>query len=273
VRAATIITGAALAAALAPGAAGAAVADPQYGAAPVAPRPAVTPKPKPKPKPKPAPAVAPRAIAAAPTPTLAWTARVLMQVPMRRAPLRGAARRGVLSPYAPHDAGPQHLLVVGARATRRDGVWYRLLLPSRPNGASAWVPASAVKVTPTPWRVTVSIARRQATLRRAGRVVRTWTVAVGTAANPTPKGRFALSEVIPQPDPRGFYGPFILTLTAHSTTLSDFDGGGGRVALHGTSRPDLLGQAVSHGCVRLPNAAARTIGRLVPPGSPVDVTA
>jgi lipoprotein-anchoring transpeptidase ErfK/SrfK len=76
---------------------------------------------------------------------------------------------------------------------------------------------------------------------------------------------------VPQADPRGFYGPFIMTLTAHSEALSDFDGGDGRVALHGTSRPDLLGGAVSHGCVRLPNAAARRMAAVVPPGAPVDI--
>jgi lipoprotein-anchoring transpeptidase ErfK/SrfK len=102
-------------------------------------------------------------------------------------------------------------------------------------------------------------------------VVGRWTVAVGTQANPTPKGSFALSEIVKQRNPAGFFGTYILTLSAHSEKLSEFDGGDGRVALHGTNRPQLLGQAVSHGCVRLANSVATRIGRTVPAGSPVDI--
>ena len=74
-----------------------------------------------------------------------------------------------------------------------------------------------------------------------------------------------------QKNPNGFFGTYILTLTAHSLNLSEFDGGDGRVALHGTSQPQLLGQAVSHGCVRLANAVATRLARTVPAGSPVDI--
>jgi lipoprotein-anchoring transpeptidase ErfK/SrfK len=216
-------------------------------------------------------AKAPRPLAAAPTPKKAWTARVVLPVQTRAAPSPRAKRLGRLGVEAPYDRGPQVLLVLQARTSIRDGVWYRLLLPSRPNGASAWVPARAVQVVPTRYRVKVSLSGRRAELLRAGKRIASWKVGVGTPENPTPTGRFAVSEVVRQTDPRGFYGPFIMTLTAHSEALSDFDGGDGRVALHGTSRPDLLGGAVSHGCVRLPNAAARRIARVVPPGAPVDI--
>jgi hypothetical protein len=223
--------------------------------------------PRPRPEPPPAP------IARAPTPARAWTARVILPVRLAAAPRRGAKRGQELSPYAPYDGGPQTLLVLDARTSRRDGVWYRVLLPTRPNGATAWVPAYAVRVTPTPWRIRISLSGRVAALLRAGRIVAHWTVAVGTSQNPTPLGRFAVSEVVHQVDPGGFYGPEIITLTAHSPNLSEFDGGDGRVALHGTNLPQLLGQAVSHGCVRLPNDAARRLARSVPPGAPVDVVA
>ena len=74
-----------------------------------------------------------------------------------------------------------------------------------------------------------------------------------------------------QRNPRGFYGTYIITISAHSENLSEFDGGDGRVALHGTNQPGLLGQAVSHGCVRLDNGVATRLGRNVPPGAPVDI--
>ena len=214
---------------------------------------------------------APRAIASRPTTTEAWTARVLLPVPARAAPRASARATSRLAAVAPYNGGPHILMVVGARASEADGVWYRVLLASRPNDATGWVPAEAVRVERTPYRVTVRLGARMLELRKAGRVVGSWKVAVGTRANPTPTGSFALSEIVRQSDPTGFFGPYILTLTAHSLKLSDFDGGDGRVALHGTSQPQLLGQAVSHGCVRLANAVVARLGRTVPAGTPVDV--
>ncbi len=45
----------------------------------------------------------------------------------------------------------------------------------------------------------------------------------------------------------------------------------GQVALHGTNDGSDLGQAVSHGCVRLSNPSISTLASLLPPGSPVDI--
>jgi lipoprotein-anchoring transpeptidase ErfK/SrfK len=41
------------------------------------------------------------------------------------------------------------------------------------------------------------------------------------------------------------------------------------IALHGTNRPELLGQAVSHGCIRMTNEAARRLYHEVEVGTPV----
>jgi lipoprotein-anchoring transpeptidase ErfK/SrfK len=210
-------------------------------------------------------------VASRPTTTEAWTARVLLPVHTRSAPEDGAKQTGKLSAQAPYNGGPQILLVLNASRDARGRVWYRVRLPSRPNNAAGWIPSEAVQVKSTPYRITVSLGARRAELLRKGRVIDRWTVAVGTPVNPTPTGRFAISEIVKQTKPNGFFGPYIITLTAHSLHLSDFDGGDGRVALHGTSLPNLLGQAVSHGCVRFPNSAAVTLARTVPAGTPVDV--
>jgi lipoprotein-anchoring transpeptidase ErfK/SrfK len=53
-------------------------------------------------------------------------------------------------------------------------------------------------------------------------------------------------------------------------------GGHGQVGLHGTNQPELLrahrSRRVSHGCVRMRNDHARTLARLLPVGTPVDIT-
>lgn len=215
-------------------------------------------------------ATAQRPVASRPTTKEAWTARVLLPVHTRNAPHAKARKTSKLSVSAPYNGGANVLLVLGARVNA-EGVWYKVRLTTRPNDAAGWVPAEAVQVKKTPWRVVVHLNSRTMDLLKKGKRVGTFTVAIGTPANPTPTGRFAVSEVVKQRNPGGFFGTYIITLTAHSENLSEFDGGDGRVALHGTNRPALLGQAVSHGCVRLDNGVATRLGRNVPPGSPVDI--
>lgn len=214
---------------------------------------------------------APRAVASRPTTKEAWTARVILPVHTRAAPRASSRMTTKLPVTAPYNGGPNVLLVLGASSTRKDGVWYRVRLTSRPNDASGWVPAQAVRVQRTAYRLIVHLSTRRIEMRRAGKLVGSWKVAVGTPSNPTPTGSFALSEIVKQKDPNGFFGTYIITLSAHSENLNEFDGGDGRVALHGTSQPQLLGQAVSHGCVRLANSVATRIARTVPAGAPIDI--
>jgi lipoprotein-anchoring transpeptidase ErfK/SrfK len=60
-----------------------------------------------------------------------------------------------------------------------------------------------------------------------------------------------------------------LAVSAYSETLDVFDNGVPVIALHGTSRPDLLGQAVSNGCIRVPNDVIQQLADTVPQGTPV----
>jgi lipoprotein-anchoring transpeptidase ErfK/SrfK len=43
------------------------------------------------------------------------------------------------------------------------------------------------------------------------------------------------------------------------------------VGIHGTNQPSLLGQAVSHGCVRVANAAIVKLAGLTPVGTPIRI--
>ena len=98
-------------------------------------------------------------------------------------------------------------------------------------------------------------------------------VAVGAPSTPTPRGRFALAEEIQTGDPSGFLGPIVMPLTSFSNVLNEYAGGNGRVAIHGTSQPSLIGQRVSHGCIRMTNADIRRLSRWVRPGVSVTVRA
>jgi lipoprotein-anchoring transpeptidase ErfK/SrfK len=136
------------------------------------------------------------------------------------------------------------------------------------------VSADRVVLSRTRWRVVVDVSDRTVSLLRAGRLVARVSAVVGAPGTPTPIGRFAIYEKARQPQPRGFLGPWALHLTAHSDVLDNYDGGPGRVAIHGrdgASLRDPLGSARSHGCVRVDDAFVSLLARRLPAGTPVTI--
>lgn len=151
--------------------------------------------------------------------------------------------------------------------------WYEVALPIRPNGGTGWVPTGSVWVTKTPFRVFIDLDARTLRVENDGEGVFTAEVAVGTDENPTPRNGTFVTELIENVEPEGAYGPYAFGLGLHSDTLTEFNGGPGQVGVHGTNQPQLIGSAVSHGCVRLSNDDIRAMVDLgLPLGVPVFVT-
>ena len=165
------------------------------------------------------------------------------------------------------DFRPQIVLALGARRGADGRTWYRVNVPMRPNGRTGWLPASSVRVSPTHVRIVIRRDLRALTVYRDGRQIFRTRVAVGKPGAETPLGSFYVTARFAPSDP--FYGPFALETSAYSR-LSDWPGGG-IVGIHGTNHPELIGQAVSHGCVRVPNAAALALRRDVPLGTPIEI--
>jgi lipoprotein-anchoring transpeptidase ErfK/SrfK len=169
--------------------------------------------------------------------------------------------------------GPVGLMVLGSRRSASGRLWLRVAVPARPNGSSAWVDRDAVQLARTRWRLRIRLATRRLQVLRAGRVVRSARVVVGAPQTPTPRGLFAISERVRQP-PGEVIGPWALHLTAYSRVLHSYDGGPGRIALHGRAGgllADPLGSARSHGCVRMSSRFVAWIARRVRPGVPVEI--
>jgi lipoprotein-anchoring transpeptidase ErfK/SrfK len=207
-----------------------------------------------------------------PPPAPALIARLVAATPALTAPGSSHAVEHLQTTIRP-GGGPTALLVLGRRL---DGGtdWLHVRLPERPNGAAGWIDGNAAVLGTTPWRVVVSTERRTLTVFWNAQQVKSFPAVVGAPGSPTPKGLFAIAERIPLADPGGFYGSWILTLTAHSTVYRQFDGGDGLVAIHGRGGSSLLvplGTAKSHGCVRLDNAAIDWLARVAGPGTPVDI--
>jgi lipoprotein-anchoring transpeptidase ErfK/SrfK len=128
-------------------------------------------------------------------------------------------------------------------------------------------------VRATVWHLVVDVGARRVRAYRSGRLVRDFQAVVGGPATPTPAGRFFVEENLRLPA-RRTGAPFALALSARSGVLQEFDGGPGQIALHGRGGiGGRLGTAVSHGCVRLGDAAIRWLAARIRPGVPVTVVA
>ena len=211
---------------------------------------------------------------AAPTPAVSWTAQILHPVAARQAPRDDAKVAGRLTTYTAFWRRAQQLMVLAPVQTdpatgRR---WVLVRLPGRPNLAQGFVPEDAVRLRATRTRIVVRVGARKVEVWKAGRRVGRYTAAVGTGSTPTPTGLFAVQDPVPSaPSQRSYLGPYIITLTAYSNVLQSFMGGNGLVAIHGTNATGQLGQAVSHGCVRINNAAVTRLYRMTAPGTPVEI--
>jgi lipoprotein-anchoring transpeptidase ErfK/SrfK len=194
---------------------------------------------------------------------------VVPQLFVRRSPDRRAPVLRVLGQFR-SDYRPLVVLALEARTAPGGSRWYRLSLPGRPNGRRGWVPAEAVRLRPVVRRIVVHRGARRLEVRRLADGKRLFgaPVAVGAPEAPTPLGRnFYVQWRYSPADP--FYGPFALETSAYSR-ISDWPGGG-VVGIHGTNLPELIGQAVSHGCIRMRNEDVVRLRRLAPVGTPIDV--
>jgi hypothetical protein len=161
------------------------------------------------------------------------------------------------------------VLALSSRRGKDGAPWYRLSLPGKPNGARGWIPAAAAEVRPVTNRIVVRLGARRLEVRRIrdGKLLLRTVVAIGAAGSPTPLGRdFYVQSAFVPTDP--FYGRFALETTAFARVT---DWPTDVVGIHGTNHPELLGQAVSHGCIRLSNDAVVRLRRLAPLGTPIDV--
>lgn len=169
------------------------------------------------------------------------------------------------------DGTDELVLILGSRQVGTAS-WLRVELPIRPTGATGWIPRSALdrlQIDSTWLRVNTESLR--ATLVRHGRVIFSAPVGVGKASTPTPKGNFYIRDRLHGFGAGSVYGPVALGLSAMSRVLTDWPGGG-EIGLHGTNEPQLIPGRPSHGCIRLHNADALRLYRLIQTGAPVTVT-
>jgi lipoprotein-anchoring transpeptidase ErfK/SrfK len=209
---------------------------------------------------------------------------------------RPAARRGRLVPPGPGAlvalvehrtqmrAGPggRVMAEVPVRTTfgspeamwvrRLSGRWLGVVSVLAGNNRVGWIPESAVTLSRVDWELRVSVSARRLTVLENGRTVHRYTVAVGAPASPTPTGHFAVTDRLITGNPAGPYGCCILALSAMAPHAIQGWDGGNRIAIHSTPESSTIGDAVSHGCVRLTLAEGRWLLMHVPLGTPTVIS-
>jgi lipoprotein-anchoring transpeptidase ErfK/SrfK len=192
------------------------------------------------------------------------------QVAVRAQPNESARQIAVFKEFR-EAFRPQYVLAVAVVKHPKTGkpLWYRVSVPGRPNGRTGWVRAGAVHITPMKKRLVVDRGARRFQFWDGNRLVRAGRVAVGKPGAETPLGLYYVqSKFVPNTSVLGVYA---FETSAYSK-LSDWPGGG-IVGVHGTPWPHLLGQAVSHGCIRLHNDDVRFLRSRVPLGMPIKIVA
>jgi lipoprotein-anchoring transpeptidase ErfK/SrfK len=131
--------------------------------------------------------------------------------------------------------------------------------------------AKAEETSVPPKRIVVSLADRSLALFEGDRLVKSYDVAVGKPATPSPQGQFVVARRVANPT---WYGPDKIVGPGKKNPVGtrwiglNLKGYG----IHGTSVPSSIGKAASHGCIRMRNADVEELFELIDVGVPVELS-
>ena len=167
-------------------------------------------------------------------------------------------------------------LVVRVTQGSRGDAWVQAELPVRPSGVRGWIRTENFDWVTHNHHVLVDVSARSVALFDGDDLVVSTRAIVGKSSTPTPTLRGFIVEKLPnhnQQNASVVLGDWVLMLSFFSQALSSFGGGLPRIALHGTHIPERVGEALSNGCIRIPNHIIETIARRAPLGTVVNVVA
>lgn len=151
--------------------------------------------------------------------------------------------------------------------------WLEVLLPGRPNGETGWIRGMDVERYEVRRQVIIDLTARTLEVLEGTEPIFATAVGVGSPSSPTPTGTFFITDAVRITNPNGPWGPYAYGLSARSDTVTEFNGGDGIIGIHGTNRPNSIGEAQSLGCVRLPNDVMLELSELLSVGVPVTIRA
>ena len=121
-------------------------------------------------------------------------------------------------------------------------------------------------------RIVINVPARRLSLVQGATLVRAYPIAVGRPWTQTPRGRFHILQKAKDPTwaPKGRppVPPGPGNPLGHRWMRISPDGYG----IHATNEPNSIGQARSHGCIRMSRADAEDLFERVVVGTPVEIT-
>lgn len=179
----------------------------------------------------------------------------------------------VLDQWSEATFQPLTLMAI-AEADVEGATWYQVMLPVQPNQSTGWIRAEDVTVTSTTVEIRIFIEERELELWDGDELILTAPVALGTPETPTPPGLYSITDPLDSThNDTGVYGAYALGLSGFSEVLETFNGAPPQLAIHGTNEPDLIGQYVSNGCIRLHNEDVVSVVEHTTLGTPVHIHA
>jgi lipoprotein-anchoring transpeptidase ErfK/SrfK len=137
-------------------------------------------------------------------------------------------------------------------------------------------PTNLQAISPSIVRLEVSLSSKQVTIYQGEQKLKQYPIAIGRAGWETPRGTFRVNQVlrdpvwmnpltgniIPAGDPKNPLGRHWIGFLSESNIWYGF---------HGNNDPKSIGQAISHGCIRMHNADAEDLMRQITIGTEVRV--
>lgn len=152
------------------------------------------------------------------------------------------------------------------------GNWAKVQVPVRPNGTTTWVQTAFFDEQRHNYHITIDLSENKVNVYDGDELLVEQISVLGRESRPTPVVRSYIDEKIDGESIGPAYGTWILSIAAFSESMGTFGGGGmPKLALHGTNQPDLMGQYISSGCIRIPNDVIDFIADRVPVGTVVDI--
>ncbi len=153
--------------------------------------------------------------------------------------------------------------------------WLEVRIFPRPNGSTAWIRDEDVVSSTTPYSIVLNLKTTHLLLYKDDRLIMSAPAGVGSPDDPTPTGHYYVTYFTSPPNNYDDYGPFIMSTSAHSDAIADWDGTGDAViGIHGPifdeSEIGTTGAYISHGCIRLLIPDLLKLAA-VPLGSPIDI--
>ena len=160
---------------------------------------------------------------------------------------------------------------------------FTTLIAKRVDAADAAAPATTTEATtavsaapsigrPVQRRLVVSIADRKLVVIEDEAVVTIYPIAVGSARTPSPVGTFTIVNRVT--NPTYYKGGRTISPSAANPIGTRWIGLSHKgYGIHGTNRPQSIGLAKSHGCIRLRNEDVEKLFERVRPGDVVELHA